>query len=179
MNTSGDADLAPLLAKLPLTCMNFQKPVPDPIPLPREPILETPVPQKDLKELKETFEEVGASTANLLYELDSALELAYAIEQSLDQGETVEETLTSVGIGKDTVEYFDSLLQAILQQLLPIAQHVCKFSKGGPASGIRLQTRCISHKLDGLSKLSKGLHKVVMHHLKAQKHAITSATWYK
>ncbi len=77
LNTSGDADHASVLAKLPLTCMNFLKPGPDPSPLPREPRLKTPVPQQDLKEFKESFDqEAGASTANLLYELDSTLELA-------------------------------------------------------------------------------------------------------
>ncbi len=106
--------------------MNFLKPSPDPIPLPREPRLTTPVPQEDLKEFKETFDqEIGASTANLLCEIDSKLELAYAIEELLGQGETLKETLTSVGIGKGTVEHFDSLLQAILQQVLPTARRIC------------------------------------------------------
>jgi len=165
LNTSGDADHAPVLAKLPLTCMNFVKPGPDPIPLPREPRLKTPVPQENLKEFKETFDqETGASTTNLLYELDSTSELAYTIAESLSQSESLKETLTSVSIGNNTVEHFDCLLQAILQQVLPIARRICKFSKEGPASGIRLKTRCTCRKLEGLSKSRKGLHKVAMHH---------------
>ncbi len=82
LNTSGDADHAPVLARLPLTCMNFLKPGPDPIPLPRAPRLKTPVPQEDLKEFKKTFDqETGASTANLLDELGSTLELAYTMDR--------------------------------------------------------------------------------------------------
>jgi hypothetical protein len=165
-NTSGDADHAPVLANLPLTCMSFLKPGSDPIPLPREPRLKPPVPQEDLKE---TFDqETEASTSNLVYELDSTLELAYTIEDSLSQGETLKETLTSVSIGRNTLERFDCLLQAILQQVLPIVQCICKFSKGGPAGGIRLRTRCTSCKLEGLSELRKGLHKVTMHHRDAK-----------
>ena len=55
LNTSGDADHAPLLARIPLTCIKFLKPGPDPPPLPREPRLKTPVPLEDLKAFKEAF----------------------------------------------------------------------------------------------------------------------------
>jgi len=100
-------------------------------PLPREPRLKTPVPQEDLKDFKETSDhETGTSTANLLHELDSTLELAYILEESR---ETLKETLKSLNIGRITVEHFDCLLQAIMQQVLPVAQRICKFSKGGPA----------------------------------------------
>jgi len=86
LDTSGDADHAPVLAKIPLTCMKFFKPGPDPPPLPREPRLKTPVPQEDLKEFREAFgQETGASTADLLQELDSTLELAYTVKESLIQ----------------------------------------------------------------------------------------------
>ena len=36
LNTSGDADHAPILARIPLTCMKLLKPGPDSPPLPRE-----------------------------------------------------------------------------------------------------------------------------------------------
>ncbi len=72
--------------------------------------------------------------------------------------------LTSVDIGADTVESYSSLLQDILQQVLPIAQRICRFFKGGPVSGFRLRTRCTNRKLDGLSKPRKSLHKVAMQH---------------
>ncbi len=67
-------------------------------------------------------------------------------------------------IGADTVERNSSLLQDILQQVLPIAQQTCKSSKGGPASGFTLRTRCTNRKLEGLSKLRKSLHKVAVQH---------------
>ncbi len=165
LDTSGDADHAPILAKISLTCMKFFKPGPDPPSLPREPRLKTTVPQKDLKEFKEVFaQETGASPADLLQELDSTLELAYTVKETLDQSETLEIALTSVDIGADTVERYGSLLQDILQQVLPIAQQTCQFTKGGPVSGFRLRTRCTNRKLEGLSKLRKSLHKVAMQH---------------
>ena len=165
LSTSGDADHAPILAKISLTCMSFFKPGPDPPPLPREPRLKTPVPQEDLKEFKEAFaQETGALTADLLQELDSTLELAYTVKETLDQHETLKLALTLVDIGANTVESYSSLLQDILQQVLPIAQRTCKFSKGGPVSGFRLRTRCTNRKLEGLSKLRKSLHKVAMQH---------------
>ncbi len=165
LNTSGDADHAPVLAKLPLTCINFLKPGSYPIPLPREPRLKTAVPQEDLKEFKDSFDqETGTSTASLTHELDSTLELAYTIKDSLGQAETLKTALICVGIGANTVMHYDCVLQEILQQVLPIAQRICQFSKGGPVSGFRLRTRCTSRKLEGLSKLRKGLHRVVMQH---------------
>ena len=72
--------------------------------------------------------------------------------------------LASADIGADTVEHYSSLLQDILQQVLPIAQQTCQFSKGGPVSRFRLRTRCTNRKLEGLSKLRKSLHKVAMQH---------------
>ncbi len=42
LNTSGDADHAPVLAKIPLTCMKFLKLGPDPPVLAPEPSLKTP-----------------------------------------------------------------------------------------------------------------------------------------
>jgi len=154
---------------------------PDPIPLPREPRLKTPAPQEDLKEFKDSFGQgTGTSTANLIHELDSTLELAYTIKESLSQDETLRMALTSVGIGANTVEHFDCMLQEILQKVLPIAQHVCKFSKGWPVDGIRLRTRCTSRKLEGLSKLRKSLHRVAMQHREQEKKsAINCVTWYK
>ncbi len=165
LNTSGNADHAPILARIPLTCMKFLKPGPDPLPLPREPRLKTPVPLEDLKAFKEAFgQETGASTADLLQELNSTLELASTVKETLDQGETLKMALTSVDIGAGTVERYSSLLQDILQQVLPIAQQTCQFTKGGPVSGFRLRTRCTNRKLEGLSKLRKSLHKVAMQH---------------
>ena len=153
LNTSGDADHALILAQISLTCMKFFKPGPDPPPLPQEPRLKTPVPQEDLKEFKEAFaEETGVSTANLLQELDSTLELAYAVKETLNQNEPLKMALTSVDIGADTVERNGSLRQDILQQVLPIAQQTCQFTKGGPVSTLRLRTRCTNRKLEGLSK---------------------------
>ena len=134
-DTSGDVAHAPVLAKIPLTCMKFLKPSPDPHPLPRELRLTTPVPQEDLKDFKKAFaQEAGASTADLLEELDSTQGLAYTVKETLDQGETLKMALASVGIGADTVERYNSLLQDMLQQVLPIAQQVCKLSKGGSDS---------------------------------------------
>ncbi len=104
------------------------------------------------------------SIADLLQELDSTLELAYTVKESLDQGETLRMALTSVGIGADTVERYNSLLQDMLQQVLPIAQRICKFSKGGPDSGFRLRTKCTTRTLEGLSKLRKSLQRVAMQH---------------
>ena len=72
--------------------------------------------------------------------------------------------LTSVGVGAVTVESYNSLLQDILQQVLPIVQRICKFSKHGPDNGSRLRPRCINRKLEGLSKLSKSLHRLAMQH---------------
>jgi len=69
-----------------------------------------------------------------------------------------------VGIGVDTVERYNHLLQEMLQQVLPIAQRICKCSKGGPISGFRLRTRCTSRKMEGLSKLRKGLPRVATQH---------------
>jgi hypothetical protein len=69
--------------------------------------------------------------------------------------------LTSVGVKAVTVESYNSLLQDILQQVLPIAQQICKFSKDGPDNGSRLRPRC---KLEGLSRLSKSLHRLAMQH---------------
>ena len=165
LNTSGDADHAPILARIPLTCMKFLKPGPHPPPLPREPRLKTPVPLEDLKAFKEAFgQEIGASIADLPQELDSTLELVYTVKETLDQNETLKMALTSVDIGANTVEHYSSLLQDILQQVLPIAQQTCQFSKDGPISGFRLRTRCTNRKLEGLSKLRKSLHKVAMQH---------------
>ncbi len=67
-------------------------------------------------------------------------------------------------IGADTVERYNSMLQEILQQSLPIAQQTCKFSKGGPNGGFNLRSRCTSRKLEGLSELRKSLHMVAMQH---------------
>ena len=47
------------------------------------------------------------------------------------------------------------MLQEMLQQILPIAQQTCKFSKGAPNSGF---------KLEELSKPRKSLHMVAMQH---------------
>jgi len=103
--------------KIPLASMKFLTPGLDSPTLPREPRLKTPVPQEDLKEFKEAFgQETGASTADLLQELDITLELAYTVKESLDQGETLRMALTSVGIGANTIERFNSLLQDMLQQ---------------------------------------------------------------
>ena len=94
LNTSGNADHAPVLARISLTCMKFLKPGPDPPPLPREPRLKTPVPLEDLKAFKEAFgQETGASTADLLQELDSTLELAYTVKESLRQDEALKTAL--------------------------------------------------------------------------------------
>ena len=99
--------------------MKFLKPGPDPPQLPREPRLKTPVPLEDLKAFKEAFDqETGASTADLLQELDSSLELAYTVKETLNQDETLKTALTSVGIGADTVERCNSMLQEMLQQIL-------------------------------------------------------------
>lgn len=69
--------------------MRFSKPGPDPPPLPKEPRLKTPVPQEDLKEFIEGFaQETGASTADLLQELDSTL--TYTVKETLDQSEPQE-----------------------------------------------------------------------------------------
>ena len=153
LETSRDADHAPILARIPLTCMKFLKPGLDPPPLPREPRLKTPVPLEDLKAFKEAFgQETGASTADLLQELDSTLELAYTVKETLHQSETLKMALTSVDIGANSVEHYSSLLPAILQQVLPIAQQTCQFTKGGPVSTLRLRTRCTNRKLEGLSK---------------------------
>ena len=163
-NKSGDADHAP--GQITMTNV---KPDPDPTPLPREPRFRTPVPQKDLKVIERNFDqEIGAPTSNLLQELDSTLELAYAIEESLSQGETLKETLSSVSIGGNAVEHFDCPLQAILQQVLPIAQQLCKFSRRGAAGAVRLRLSCTSCTLDGVSKLRKRPHKVAMHHRDAK-----------
>ena len=73
---------------------------PDPPPIPREPGLNPPVPQEDLKECKHSLsQETVASPVNLLQELDSTVELAYTVKESLGQGETLRIALTSVGIG--------------------------------------------------------------------------------
>jgi len=90
--------------------------------------------------------------------------VAYTVKESLDQGETLRMALTSVGIAANTVERYSSMLQEMLQQVLPIAQRIYKFSKGGPDSGFRLRTRCTSRKLEGLSQLRKSLHRVAMQH---------------
>ena len=92
------------------------------------------------------------------------MELAYTVKETLNQGETLKLALTSVDIGAGTIERYSSLLQDILQQVLPIAQQTCQFTKGGPVSGFRLRTRCTNRKLEGLSKLRKSLHKVAMQH---------------
>ena len=47
--------------------------------------------------------------------LDSTLELAYTVKETLDQGKTLKMALTSVGIGANTVEHYKSMLQEILQ----------------------------------------------------------------
>ena len=165
LNTSGDADHAPVRARIPLTCMKFLKPDSDPPPLPREPRLKTAVSLEYLKAFKEAFDqETGASTANLLQELDSTLELAYAVKETLHQDEALKTALISVGIGADNVERCNCMLQEILQQILPIAQQICKFSKGGLNSRYKLRSRCTSRKLEVLSKLRKSLHRVAMQH---------------
>ena len=92
-----------------------------------------------------------------------------------------------MGFWADTVEHYNSLLQDILQQVLPIAWRIYKFSKGGPDSGSRLRARCSNHKLEGLSKPRKSLHRVAMQHrdrpctpkMQARKHATTYVTLYK
>ena len=86
----GDADHAPVLAIIPLTCVNFLKPGLDPIPLPREPKVKTPLPEEDLKEFKDSHgQKTGTSTANLIHELDNTLEPAYTVKESVSQDETV------------------------------------------------------------------------------------------
>ena len=95
------------------------------------------------------------STADLLQELDSTLELAYTVKETLNQVEPRKMALTLVGIGADTDERNNSLLQDMLRQVLHIAQRVCKFLEGRPDSRFRLRTRCTNRKLDGLSKLGK------------------------
>ena len=78
------------------------------------------VPLEDLKAFKEAFgQETGASTTDLLQELDSTLELAYTVKETLDQDEALKTALISVGIGADTVERYKSMLQEVLQQILP------------------------------------------------------------
>ena len=42
INHRGDSDHDPVMVKIPLTCMKFMMPGPDPVPLPREPKLKTP-----------------------------------------------------------------------------------------------------------------------------------------
>ena len=115
LNTSGDADHAPILARIPLTCMKFLKPGPDPPPLPREPRLKTPVPLEDLKAFKEAFgQETGASTTDLLQQLDNTFGLAYTVKETLHQNEALKPALMIVGIGADTVERYNSMLQKML-----------------------------------------------------------------
>ncbi len=101
---------------------------------------------------------------HLQQELDSTLELAYTVKETLDQDEALKMALISVGIGADTVKHYNSMLQGMLQKTLPIAQQICKFSKGGPNSGFKLRSRCTSCKLEGLSKLKKSLNRVAMQH---------------
>ena len=92
------------------------------------------------------------------------MEVAHTVKETLDQNETLKTALTSVGIGADTAERYNSMLQETLQRILPIAQQLCKSSKGGPNSGYKLSSRCTSRKLEGLSKLRKSLHEVAMQH---------------
>ncbi len=110
------------------------------------------------------------------------MEVAYTVKESLDQGETLRMALTSVGIAANTVERYSSMLQEMLQQVLPIAQRIHKFSKGGPDSGFRLRTRCSSRKLKGLSQLRKSLHRVANTEtlkLQAKKQAMICVILYK
>ena len=62
---------------IPLNPVRFIKPGPDPIPLPREPRLKTPVPAGALQQYTEAVDlELGAAIAMLNAELDSSLETA-------------------------------------------------------------------------------------------------------
>ena len=100
LKTSGDADHAPLLARIPLTCMKILKPGPDPPPLPQDPRLKTPVPLGDLKAFKEAFgQETGASTSDLLQELDSTLELVYTVKETLHQDKALKRHLFQWALG--------------------------------------------------------------------------------
>ena len=107
----------------------------------------------------------------------------FDVKETLDQGEILKTALTSVSIGADSVERYNSMLQEMLQQVRPIAQQICKFSKGGSNSGFKLRSRCTSRKLEGLSKLRKSPHRVAMQHkdtkLQAKKHAMTHITLYR
>ena len=163
LDTSGDADHAPILAKISLTCMNFFKPRPDPPSLAREPTLKTPLPQEDLKRFKEVFaQETGASTADLLQKLDSSLELAYTVKETLHQSETLKTALASVDIGANTVEHYSSQLQDI--NAASPAHSPTNMSVHKRQASQRIQTKNKIRKLEGLSKLRKSLHKVAMQH---------------
>ena len=60
-DTAGDSDHSPIHVTIPLNPMRFIKPGPDPIPLPREPRLKTPVPAGALQQYTEAVDlELGA-----------------------------------------------------------------------------------------------------------------------
>jgi len=133
LDTSGDADHAPVLAEIPLTCMKCLKPGPDPpSTAPRAQITDTS-PTGRPERIQRGFwpRDWGVNsrrTTGARQHFGNGIHS----QESLDQGETLRMALTSVCIGADTVERYNCLLQEMLQQVLPTAQQICKFSKAGP-----------------------------------------------
>ena len=55
LDTTGDTDHDPILARIPLTCKGFYKPGPDPTPLPKTPKLKPPFTLEHLKITRQSY----------------------------------------------------------------------------------------------------------------------------
>ena len=92
LNHRGDSYRDPLMVKIPLTCIKFLMPGPDPVSLPGEPKLKTPIPIDLLQKFTEEFNlEMGADIALLNAKLDHALETALQQVDALAPNKSIKE----------------------------------------------------------------------------------------
>ena len=122
LDTTGDSDHEPVLATIPLTCMKFCKPGPDPAPLPREAKLKNPAQPKDLQKFQAEFQlQMGCQIAELNAALDTHLDVATHCTESEEPNANLKGPLAAAGIHAQLIESLAEELQQILQHVRPIS----------------------------------------------------------
>ena len=142
-DTTGDSDHSPIYATIPLTSMSFTSSGPDPMPLPREPRLKTPVPAGVLQlQYTEAADlELSAAIAMLNEELDSSMQTALQQLDPQKPNSNIKAQLTHVDIKADLIETHSNTLQNILEQVHPIAKGILPYTTGGSVKCFRIRSR--------------------------------------
>jgi len=111
--------------------------------------------------------DVSASMGEMLQDMQACLKQlcgSSAIQDPEAVARLIAEKVTAMNMSSDSVPKDSGKALALpapaakremLQQVLPIAQQICKFSKGGPDSGFKLRTRCTSRKTGGTEQTEK------------------------